>query len=147
MIQPFWITEARKIVKQYNVKLKVTSNYKSTGLVACVASFSNRKNLITINKNKASKSKFFSILFHELGHKHCSKNRIWSSYHVNDIDKPGLTKKEWKAFKITAYKAECWVDKWAENEMKKFFPNIKYQHVYLKGDKSSINFIRTYYGF
>ena len=81
-----------------------------------------------------------SVFFHELGHSHCYRNKIWAAYHRCDV--------KWRKQKIvypkelmikiirTGYKAERWVDRWAEKRLKLINPKIKYRSGY-DGTKES----------
>ena len=84
---------------------------------------------INLNKNK-NRSEYYSTLFHELGHIHCYKNNIWKKYHIVKKRISDLTKEEKLGLIRTGLKAEVWVDKWAEKEMKKYYPNLKYHQSY-----------------
>lgn len=132
--------EFLKIAKQYKCKIIFHS---SVGLPSATAQC--RKSLIELNLFylEDNKRKIISALFHELGHMHCYKNNIWYCYHhIRDI---GYTKKNIRRFKKTAYRAESWVDLWAEKEMKKYYPKFKYKHGYLPGNKNAIKWLNKYY--
>lgn len=66
--------------------------------------------------------------FHELGHGYCIKNGLWKSYHKSTLNNT----QEVDLYIRTALKAERWVDKWAEKEMKKHFPDLKYKPYYME---------------
>ena len=78
-------------------------------------------------------SEMLSTIFHELGHAFCIRNGKWYEYHVH---------KNKRAMLNTAYKAEIWVDEWAETEMKKYFPKVKYNKLL---DDFSPKEIKEYY--
>jgi hypothetical protein len=86
-------------------------------------------NSISVNLNQSGIS-MLSTFFHEIGHVYCYQKGIWKSFHIN---KPleDLTNSERKKYIATALKAERWVDRWAEKEMKKHFPRLKYMETYL----------------
>jgi len=68
----------------------------------------------------SSRSEGIGAFFHELGHLHCHKKGIWKNYHNRN-----------KYYMIqTGLKAERWVDRWAERELKKWYPRMKYNSVY-----------------
>ena len=63
------------------------------------------------------------IFFHELGHSHCHKNRLWKDYHIR---KPIYGKKKIDHFMSISFRVENWVDRWAEKEMRKNFKSLKF---------------------
>ena len=75
------------------------------------------------------KSWLLQCIFHELGHFYCYRNGIYKSYHIRKHI-PDMTPEEKKAKIRVGIKAEKWVDKWAEIELKKWFPRLKYVHKY-----------------
>lgn len=92
--------------------------------------------IIIINsKFKNNKQKFYNILFHEIGHIYCYQNNIWKNYHLNKIQ---LTKREKSLILKTGLKAERWIDNWAEKEMKKWFPKMKYNKGYFLKSKTKL---------
>jgi hypothetical protein len=88
----------------------------------------------------AVQTNMLKTFFHELGHHHCRTNGIWTAYH----SAWDLTLKELRSLRYTALKAERWVDRWGEQEMKKWFPRWKYAHSYLKPDV--VKWLREYWG-
>ena len=131
----------RELAREYDVRIHITESYPDCGFARYW------KNSITVSRNQSAPN-MFSTFFHEMGHIYCWNNSLWKSYHCN---KPyeHLTKKEKKKLIMTALKAERWVDKWAKNEMKKHFPNIKYLPGYstkedgesfMKGIKKMLNY-------
>ena len=86
-----------------------------------IAEYDDYKNSIFINKNITKKNLIICSIFHELGHKHCCDNSLFVSYH---------TGKDKRLEKLTALKAERFVDKWAAKEMKKQGYKIKYPFFY-----------------
>ncbi len=110
--------------------------------------FNKRKNLngearfwrrsISINENN-SPTDMLSIFFHEVGHVYCFDNNLWISYH-NPKNYYDYTDREKQLIFKTAIRAEKWIDKWAEKEMKKHFPDIKYYGVY--NDKDVVKSFR-----
>jgi hypothetical protein len=84
---------------------------------------------ININKN-SSKKQMVMTVFHELGHVHCIRNRIWSDFH-------NKSKYSYKK----AFLAENWIEWWAKNNwdksgMRKYFGQYKF--FYSKKDKKQI---------
>jgi predicted aminopeptidase len=94
----------KKILKNYGVKLVFKK-------IDEIAYYSHSKNLIVIDKSiDMTEEELISIIFHELGHRHCFNNNLYYAYH-NETDA--------RLYKLTALKAERFVDKWAAKEMKK----------------------------
>ena len=77
-------------------------------------------------------------IFHELGHGFCVYHNKWPSYHTLAI----CNNKEKKNYINTALKAERWVDKWAKNEMERWFPTLKYKSLYLT--QEGVNFLNKH---
>jgi hypothetical protein len=112
----------RELALEYEVRIHITSSYLDFGF----ALYWNNSIMVSMNQSAPS---MFSTFFHEIGHIYCWNNSLWTSYHCNK-SYDHLTKKEKKKIIMTGLKAERWVDKWAKVEMKKHFPNIKYQPGY-----------------
>ncbi len=91
------------------------------------------KSQIVVSRDAEKDTAYFiSVLFHEAGHIHCYRNRIYPAYHgIWGI--PMLNKKEKRAVVLTGWKAEQYVDRWAKKEMKKHFPKYKFIGAY-KGE-------------
>lgn len=91
------------------------------------------KKRIAIHKDCKGKETL-KVFFHELGHGHCQRNGIWKTYHTGPYkNKKGeyiFSKKVARGTILTGFKAECWVDRWAEKEMHKWFPNLDYESAY-----------------
>lgn len=101
---------------------------------------------LSVNLNvfgKITEDAFIGTLFHELGHVHCVRNNLWPAYHYKS--KKIMTQKDIKAFRLTAHRAECWVDKWGKKEMKKVMPHLKYNMTYKHKNKKTINFLNWYF--
>lgn len=81
----------------------------------------NIKTIILNKKNKFKLIELIPIIFHELGHKYCFENNLFVAYHY-ETDK--------RLFKLTALKAERFVDRWAANEMKKNGFDFEYPMYY-----------------
>lgn len=67
-----------------------------------------------------------SVFFHELGHKHCREMGIWRTYHDRDKLRGD---QRLRSIIRTGLKAERWIDRWARNTMKLYFPH----HIYNAG--------------
>lgn len=74
-----------------------------------------------------------TVFFHELGHSYCFRNHIWLAIH-RGASYRGRTKyftSEVARKKIkTGLKAERYVENWADQEMRKWFPNLRYEYAY-----------------
>lgn len=80
-----------------------------------------------------------SVFFHELGHWYCVQNGLWKAYHSYAKGKG----KRLRAALLTAYKAECWVDRWARKTMQIYYPKMRYSPGYC-GKPHMRKFIRAY---
>ena len=113
--------------REYDVRLHFTISQRSaTWIIYGYSRYWNDS--ITINLNQSANS-MLSTFFHEIGHVHCWKNSLWSSYHIKKSISQ-LTKIEKEKYIRTALKAERWVDKWAKKEMAKHFDKVKYKPGY-----------------
>jgi hypothetical protein len=131
---------AIEIARRYNVNVFFYNDNKNIG-----NGFMNVKPL-SVNLNvsgKITEDTFIGILFHELGHVHCVRNNLWSAYHYKSTKI--MNQNDIKAFRLTAHRAECWVDKWGKKEMKKIMPHLKYRMSYKHKNKTTINFLNRYY--
>jgi len=108
------MSKIAKIVESYGVKL----TFKK---MVHMALYSPSNKEIIINKNFINKRILIPIIFHELGHHHCYENDLFFHYHHED---------DIRLAKLTALKAERYVDKWAANEMKKHGYKMKYPMFY-----------------
>lgn len=75
-----------------------------------------------------SRREYLSTFFHELGHFYCYDNDIYPIFHGKRDFNSILD--EFKAMKLTALRAEKFVDKWAAKIMRKYFPKIRFVHAY-----------------
>ena len=112
----------QKLAKQYRVRVYFTKNLKSRGL----ARYWRRSISICAEQ---SATEMISTFFHELGHIYCYDNGLWLNYH-NETPAIKMSEREKQLLYRTAVKAERWIDKWAEIEMLKHFPEIKYYTTY-----------------
>lgn len=125
--------KAKQIGREYNVQVNFRVK-RFSGLAYEDTS------TVSINTNR-TEDKFFSALFHEIGHIHCFRNGIFPAYHYTGM----LTLEIAKEFKKTAFKAECWVDKWAKKEMEKKLPLSVYEISYDLKTKKGKEFLDKYY--
>lgn len=125
---------AKKIISELALLYGVRLHYEKTKNQHGEARY--WSNSISINLNQSGVS-MLSTFFHEIGHVYCFQKGIWKSFHIN---KPveELTKNEKRKYISTALKAERWVDKWAEKEMKKHFPRLKYVDSYLSDEDGKV---------
>lgn len=114
--------ELQNLSKKYKVRLLfVKKGSKHSGYAGYFA----YTKTIRIYLNKMhNKDHVINAFFHELGHHHCVNNNLWVKYHCG-------TKKD---IKYTWLKAERFIDKWAANEMKIYYPNINYWFLYNDDD-------------
>lgn len=112
--------------KIYNTKIRVVKRNRYTYWGAW-----NLSDIIYVNSN-VSTLEFIQTIFHELGHSYCYRNNIWFKYHNYDhaYDMKYLSKKKKLALRLTALKAERWVDKWAKKEYRKYYPNTRWRKAY-----------------
>lgn len=68
-----------------------------------------------------------STIFHEIGHVHCYREGLWKSYHYS---KNRLKRADIIKVRQTGYKSECWIESWAEREMRDLYPEYKYERFY-----------------
>lgn len=133
--------EAIELCKKYNVDIYFFEDIDKNNPrgYASVESSS-----ISINTDGIkNKSILFASIFHEIGHIHCYRNNLWVAYHT--LNKKSYASEKIKKFRATAYKAECWVDRWGEKEMKKHYPKLKYKIGYIPNNKKSIKWLNDYY--
>lgn len=109
----------KKLARHYKVRVYFYKKFNGLG-----GYYNTQTHSIHIWRGKQD---HLSVFFHELGHHHCNMNGIWPAYHNGFV----YTRKKLSAFMLTAYKAERWVDRWAQKEMMKFFPKRRYSGYYL----------------
>ena len=115
-----------RLAKIYDVKViyfyNEDENYPG-GYFQYVETDPFQKYHIYINKsNYCIPKSYLCTFFHELGHVYCHRNGIWKKHH----NTPKYIDREYALSVIrTGLKAERWVDKWAKNEISKFYPKIK----------------------
>jgi hypothetical protein len=112
----------RSLSKQYKVKTTFSKSIKSRGLSRYW------RRAITINST-CKPIEQLSVFFHELGHTYCYDNGLWQNYHVDKCPDDMTLEEKWLCYN-TAIKAERWIDKWGEEEMKKHFPNLTFVKSY-----------------
>ena len=110
----------KNIIKEIKNKYDVNIVYKKH--LNNIAEYNdNLKTIIIKSEYKNNINDLIPILFHELGHKYCFDNNIFYHYH-NETNL--------RLAKLTALKAERYVDRWANKEMKKFNIEIDYPMFY-----------------
>lgn len=77
-----------------------------------------------------------STFFHEMGHIYCYENNLWKSVHC------AILPENYKRYIRSFLKAERWIDDWAYNECKKWFPNHRYIKTYY--NKEGIEFTKEH---
>jgi hypothetical protein len=88
---------------------------------------------ISINQTK---KQMISTFFHELGHLYCYNNNIWKSCHSTILPENVST------YIRCFLKSERWIDNWAHNEVKKWFPKHRYVKTYY--NKEGIEFTKDH---
>lgn len=139
------LKEARRIVKQYDAKIVINR------FIPCGGAYDRFDNIIYINPSKFddnlkyndfySRRSLFGLLFHELGHKFCTDNKIWKHYHYTEKEVCNI-----KKFKATAFKAEKWVDRWATREIQKYYPQYSQLGFYYQEPSVAKKFLYEFYG-
>lgn len=114
--------EIKELAKMYGVKVRFV-NIDTTGSCAYV------ENAIHLTNKNISRVQLLSTFFHELGHIYCYLKGKYKQYHYSKSYK-NLTKKEKKAIILTGYRAEKYVERFGENELKKLYPHLKYRDFY-----------------
>ena len=114
------IREIKKLCNTYNVECYFKRQLSAGGLSVY---WEDKIYILDLGYHSDFKWWYMSVFFHELGHIHAFRNKKWPSYHY--VGK--INKRKWK---LTALKAEVWVDKWAEQEYYKHFPNNVYNQSY-----------------
>jgi hypothetical protein len=122
----------KKLAKEYDVKVKFKTLKDCRGVYHYNK---NGKKITEVISIDPKQSHILSTFFHELGHSYCTNNGKYPYYHYLKggrwykgerlYNEAGL-----RATISTGYRAECYVDSWAEKEMKKQFPNRKYRAGY-----------------
>ena len=133
-----------KVIKQYyGVKVrwnKILPHKNAAGEVDIFYT------TVILNKTITNKQFMLSTLFHEIGHIHCYRHDIWVEYHKirKEVDFETHEK-----IKRTGLKAERWVEKWGEKEMKKWYPYRQYASTYdgAYGKKWMVLWYKRAYGF
>ena len=111
----------KRVLKYYNVKLKFVSEGNFMGQYQ-----HNIRTIIVLSEYKNDKE-LIPIIFHELGHKHCYDNNLFHAYHYDS---------DLRLVKLTALKAERFVDKWAAKTMIKWGFNDEYPMYYFSKSRT-----------
>jgi hypothetical protein len=106
------------IAKSYDCKVRFYSEPKE-GVTGC---YDPATKSIWINTWYGTTDSI-STFFHELGHHYCTTNQIYKQYHAEDCNPQTMLRFCWRA--------ESYVDKWAEKLFYNYFPN-GYRGPYLK---------------
>lgn len=112
----------KTIKRKYTVKIKYKKHMDN------MAEYDDNDKTIFVNtKYKNNPDILIPLLFHELGHKHCFENNLFYHYHMET---------DLRLFRLTALKAERFVDRWAKKEMKKYNLGIEYPMFYYDKDRT-----------
>jgi hypothetical protein len=113
--------ELRGICRLYGV------NYRLIKLKGRGGYYDDRNATVYISvSNLEDRLWILSSIFHEIGHHYCVENGLFKIYHDEKLD----NKDEIRAYLRTAYRAELFVDKWAQKEFKIWYPELKYMTCY-----------------
>lgn len=108
-----WKKRIGRWAKRYNVHVEYADLGNSNGEAYV--------DKIVLNSDIGSWRELLYTFFHELGHIHCHRTGLWSSFH--NPDKTGI---EYAQRIIrTSLKAERWVDRWACREVRKHYPKFR----------------------
>jgi hypothetical protein len=105
----------QQLAHEYKVKLIYSEEWKASGVFLL-------PNTICIHPKTKD---IIETFFHELGHVHCYRNKIFPAYHKYKNKK--YTR---QAILSTAFRAENYVDRWAEAECKTWFPEYEWHGSY-----------------
>jgi predicted SprT family Zn-dependent metalloprotease len=106
-----------KLSLQHDVQFVIRKNCEiEASTASCGSIYLNFSVFYNINE-------LFTFVFHELGHVHCYRNKIWKSYHSRDRDNV-------QAAIATAWKAEKWVEAWGKKKMNEYLSVLKYTGEY-----------------
>jgi hypothetical protein len=119
------------VESKYNVKVSI----KKLDSIAYGESCCTNKRTINISSKVKNINKFVFCLFHEAGHFYCYDNHIYPAYH-RCMATQFMTQKQKRALILTAWKAEKYVDNWANSEMKKYFPELDEMESYTENYKA-----------
>jgi hypothetical protein len=91
-------------------------------------------------------AQILSTVFHEVMHILCSDAGVFPLYHVRSVTKSKLKYRQLLPHIVRqAYRAERKVDELARQEMRIYFPGIKYRDAYSESPVSSRKFLIEYY--
>lgn len=124
-----------KIAKEYGIKVHFyTKEGYAIGIGFHKVNFKKRTDSIHLLYSPRVKN-LLSVFFHELGHSFCYRNGIYPLYHNFKVrhrkGEPYWSQRELRGKINTGFKAECFVDRWARDEMDKHFPDLIYCAGYL----------------
>jgi hypothetical protein len=127
MITKRTLKEARRLAREYDAIVKIVPKIQGNAWGYVI--LKDRKIILSSEKINNDPSILFGLIFHECGHLHCIDKGIWPAYHAT-------TKINLKAFRLTAWKAELWIDRWAKKKLKQYNSSLKYKNGYDKSDKA-----------
>jgi len=132
------ISDALEVVRSYGVTIKVK---KLKSNIAGFANVETHEILLSEQLVKNSPiNEVISVIFHELGHIYCVDHGIFKQYHSE-----GKTEKWFKALIRTGLRAEMYVDKWAKEQMKYYYPWLKFETTYTSSKRSKEFLMNFFY--
>ena len=123
----------RMLAEQYKVKLAFIADREFRGSFIA-------PNLVQLSEDAHNDvTSMIGTFFHELGHVHAYRNKIFKAYHRLPVSRKNRT-----VILATAVRAERWVDNWGRLECLKHFPQFKWTKTYAsRGDIDVLkNFLR-----
>lgn len=112
----------KDISKYYEVEIRVDSTLDVAGCCDL------ETEIIYLNSRIDDKETLLSTLFHEIGHVVAKRNRRFPFFHNKKLDI--WNKKQIESYMKVAYRAERYVDQWAEKEFNKWFPDLEFEECY-----------------
>ena len=127
---------AKYYCRMHGIKFRSSKSMEISGQADLI------EDMVIIRRDK-NLIKFLSYLFHEVAHVRCAREKIFPLYHSRNR----FYKNDSEIAKIRqqAWRAEVKVDKMAREEMKAYFPHLKYDAWYIRAPKEAKEFIKEYY--
>jgi hypothetical protein len=118
------------LANQYKVSVQFRPLHNANGETEFVEGL---EPAIFLDSNLYDERKLLSAFYHELGHVHCYRNKIWQDFHDPVIFSKCATYCDWKK----GLEVEQWVDSWAAAEAARTSPGlIVYQPYHTLGERT-----------